>query len=105
MYKKADAVLVCSRNEAWGRVAAEAMISGTPVIGFNNCGTKEIITDHFNELLYKNVNDFTNCMKTLIQDKDLGNTLVTNAKNYALKKFSSEEYTTNILNIILKVMK
>ncbi len=28
IYKNSDAVLVCSRYEAWGRVAAEAMISG-----------------------------------------------------------------------------
>lgn len=100
MYNKADAVLVCSKNEAWGRVAVEAMIAGTPVIGFNNGGTKETIEDHFNGLLYNNVEELAESMKTIIQDKDLANKLAENAQKFALQKFSVEKYTANIFNII-----
>ncbi len=91
---------MCSKNEAWGRVAVEAMIAGTPVIGFNNGGTKETIEDHFNGLLYNNVEDLAESMKTIIQDKDLANKLAENAQKFALQKFSVEKYTANIFNII-----
>jgi glycosyltransferase involved in cell wall biosynthesis len=105
MYKMADAVLVCSRNEAWGRVAAEAMISEKPVIGYNNGGTKEIITDKFNGLLYNDVKELTTCMKTVIQNQELVNTLVSNAKKYALERYGNSEYTDKILSIITRLSK
>ena len=63
IYKSVNAVLVCSKNEAWGRVAAEAMISERPVIGYNSGGTKEIIMDNFNGLLYNNIEELAACMK------------------------------------------
>lgn len=103
MYKMADAVLVCSRNEAWGRVAAEAMISQKPVIGYNLGGTKEIIKDNFNGLLYNDINELTTCMKTVIQNRELVNNLTSNAKKYALERFSNLEYTNKILSIITKL--
>ena len=105
MYKMADAVLVCSRNEAWGRVAAEAMISEKPVIGYNSGGTKEIITDNFNGLLYNDINELTTCMKTVIQNRELVNNLISNAKKYAIERYSNLEYTDKILSIIAKLGK
>jgi len=105
MYKMADAVLVCSRNEAWGRVAAEAMISEKPVIGYNSGGTKEIITNNFNGLLYNDVKELTTCMKTVIQNQELVNTIVNNAKKYALQRYSNLEYTDKILSIITRLGK
>jgi len=104
MYKMADAVLVCSRNEAWGRVAAEAMIFEKPVIGFKRGGTTEIITRNVNGLLYTNIDELVSCMKTVIHNNKLVNELVINAKNYA-QKFSSEENTNKVLKIISKVKK
>jgi len=101
----ADAVLVCSRNEAWGRVAAEAMISEKPVIGYNSGGTKEIITNNFNGLLYNDVKELTTCMKTVIQNQELVNTIVNNAKKYALQRYSNLEYTDKILSIITRLGK
>jgi glycosyltransferase involved in cell wall biosynthesis len=105
MYKIADTVLVCSKNEAWGRVAAEAMISGKPVIGYNGGGTKEIITNNFNGLLYKDINELTMSMKTVIQNRELVNNLTCNAKKFALERFSNLEYTNKILSIIIKLDK
>jgi glycosyltransferase involved in cell wall biosynthesis len=105
MYSVADAILVCSRNEAWGRVAAEAMIFGKPVIGFNSGGTTEIITHNVNGLLYSNIDELASCMKTVMLKNEQVNSMVTNAKKYALEKFSSEEYTNNIFKTISKVEK
>ena len=105
MYKVADAVLVCSRNEAWGRVAAEAMISEKPVIGYNGGGTKEIIIDRQTGLLYNNIEELSSCMKTAILDRELVNNLVNNAKTYALQNFNTNETTGKVLKTIMKVLK
>ncbi len=105
MYKVADAVLVCSRNEAWGRVAAEAMISEKPVIGYNSGGTKEIIIDRQTGLLYNNIEELSSCMKTAILDRELVNNLVNNAKTYALQNFNRNETTGKVLKTIMKVLK
>jgi len=48
----ADAVLVCSRNEGFGRVAVEAMRLGKPVVAASSGATLELIEDGFNGLLY-----------------------------------------------------
>jgi FkbM family methyltransferase len=49
---QADIVLVCSRNEAFGRITMEAMLLKKPVIGTRAGGTPELIRDGFNGLLY-----------------------------------------------------
>ena len=51
--RESDAVLVCSRKEAFGRVAVEGMLAGKPVIGTNSGGTVELITDGVSGLLYE----------------------------------------------------
>ena len=50
--KEIDIELVCSKSEAFGRVTIEAMMSMIPVIGANTGGTKELIQDGYNGLLY-----------------------------------------------------
>jgi glycosyltransferase involved in cell wall biosynthesis len=39
-----DALLMCSRNEAFGRVTVEALQAGVPVIGYNCGGTSELLS-------------------------------------------------------------
>lgn len=48
-----DIFLMCSRNEAFGRVTLEAMSVGCPVIGADSGGTKEILDDGRYGILYK----------------------------------------------------
>lgn len=52
-YQEIDVLLMCTRNEALGRVTIEALSMGVPVIGYDNAGTAEIIIDGFNGLLYQ----------------------------------------------------
>ena len=42
-YEKADITIVCSRNEAFGKVTIESILRGTPVVGFDAGGTAEIL--------------------------------------------------------------
>lgn len=43
VYAGADVSLVCSKNEAYGRVTAESLLSGVPVVGYRLGGTTEIL--------------------------------------------------------------
>lgn len=45
MYLDSDVVVVASRNEAYGRVTAEALVRGIPVVGYAMGGTSEILGD------------------------------------------------------------
>ncbi|MEM7392536.1 MAG: glycosyltransferase family 4 protein, partial [Verrucomicrobiota bacterium] len=45
LMKSADAVLMCSRCEAFGRVTAEAMLAGRAVIGTRSGATPELVLD------------------------------------------------------------
>jgi glycosyltransferase involved in cell wall biosynthesis len=47
------ALLMCSKCEAFGRVTAEAMKIGIPVIGSNTCGTRELIEHEKTGLLFQ----------------------------------------------------
>ncbi|MDQ0731128.1 glycosyltransferase [Arthrobacter sp. B1I2] len=42
-FERADVSIVCSRNEAFGMVTAESVLSGTPVVGYDRGGTSEIL--------------------------------------------------------------
>jgi glycosyltransferase involved in cell wall biosynthesis len=49
---RAHILLMCSRNEAFGRVTVEALKRGRPVIGTNTGGTAELIDHGVNGSLY-----------------------------------------------------
>lgn len=53
---RADAVIVASRNEAFGRVAAEAMMLGVPVIASDKGGSLELVEDKKTGLLFESEN-------------------------------------------------
>jgi len=49
---EADAVLMCSKCEAFGRVTIEGMLAGKPVIGARAGATPELVKEGLNGLLY-----------------------------------------------------
>lgn len=51
--KKMHIELICSRQEGFGRVTIEAMMSSNPVIGADTGGTAELISNGENGFLYK----------------------------------------------------
>jgi len=53
-YHRADAVLMCSRDEGMGRVTVEAMSYGKPVLGYRGGATPELLTDEVDGFLYEN---------------------------------------------------
>ena len=52
VWRDADVALMCSREEAFGRVTVEAMKAHLPVCAANSGGTREIVTHEVNGLLF-----------------------------------------------------
>lgn len=68
--KQSNLELVCSKKEAFGRVTVEAMLSMNAVIGANTGGTKELIKDGENGVLYEqgNIEDLTEKLRSIVTD-------------------------------------
>ena len=88
--KQVDIELVCSRAEAFGRVTAEAMMSGIPVIGSNTGGTTELIKNGQTGLLYDygNITELADKMRWMIQNREKRLDMGRNARKYAQEHFT-----------------
>jgi glycosyltransferase involved in cell wall biosynthesis len=53
VWRDADVALMCSRDEAFGRVTVEAMRASLPVCGADSGGTREIVANEVNGLLFE----------------------------------------------------
>ncbi len=106
-YQRADAVLMCSENEAMGRVTVEAMAQGKPVIGKISGATPEIIQDGVNGLLYaKNEIDLAKKMLILINnDINTNKKMIENAYETVINNFTDETYISKMYAIFKNVIK
>ena len=107
MLRYADISLVCSINEAFGLVATESMSQGTPVVGTNSGGLKEIITDQFTGLLYEtgDITGLTNAIAALHKNEKLVQTLIANAKKIFIKKYSIQASIRPLVNYLDNIQK
>lgn len=103
LYATSDAVLMCSRNEAMGRVTAEAMSYGKPVVAFNGGATPELIRSGKNGLLYNDEMELASAMKSLIADRAKAHFLGKQAQRDAIGRFSDEAYVAACFEIFQKV--
>lgn len=100
IYRQADVVLMCSRFEAMGRVTAEAMAFGIPVIGFDGGATAELIKHGETGYLYKNQTDLVDLMEKAVSGKlDLEKTSLA-AHTFAINHFSDEDYAERFYSFI-----
>ncbi|WP_268847707.1 glycosyltransferase family 4 protein [Flavobacterium aestivum] len=99
LMRNALALLMCSENEALGRVTIEAMLNFCIVLGFNNAGTAEIISDGVNGLLYEDRNHLATYMKRIIsgdvRDLDI---IRTNAYDFANNVFLEKQFGMKLMN-------
>ncbi len=86
----ADAALMCSRSEAFGRVTVEAMKLGRPVIGTQSGGTGELVRDGWNGFLYPpgDVGALTDRIVDLSRDRAALARLGGNARDWSRSAFS-----------------
>jgi len=97
--KKCDIGLICSKKEAFGRVTIETMVSKMLVIGADTGGTKEIVTDYYNGLLYEEGNyiDLANKIQYAIENKREMETIIETAYYDALNKYSISKVVDQII--------
>lgn len=106
VYQRADAVLMCSPNEAMGRVTAEAMAAARPVIGYNSDGTAELIDNEHDGLLYDGTTEhLARCMHQLADRPDWACSLGENGWEKASMEFTNEVYARRVHDILRQVLK
>ncbi len=104
--KNADCLLVCSRNEAFGRTIIEGMLLNIPVISTNRGGVPEIIDDNINGLLYEpgNYIELSEKIFEVMSNVELRNKLTVNGYLTATNKFNNKNYSGKIYDLISKLL-
>jgi hypothetical protein len=99
--RSSDIGLVCSKNEAFGRVTVEYMCAEMLVIGANTGGTLELVDDGNTGLLYNqgNVDSLAEQIEYALQNPKRMRQIAKSGKDYALKNFSIERVCDEILNL------
>jgi len=104
-YLAADAVLMCSKYEAMGRVTAEAMAACRPVIGYESGGTAEIIEHEHTGLLYRGGPEaLATCMMRFVENPEWAQQLGENGWHVAHEKYSIEVYSESVYQVLCSVL-
>ena len=85
-------------EEGYGRVAAEALACGSPVVGSNKGGIPEVVSSDVGILVDPSVKNLAKAILRLHEDHELFNRLQQSCRSYSEKKFSSRN-----ADIIFKV--
>lgn len=100
LYDTADLTCLWSKVEAEGLVLIEAMAQGTPNVGTNACGIKDVIRHGETGYLANDLNEFKDYVVKLFKDDDLRVEFGKNARKIA------ENYRLNkVVEIWLKIYK
>lgn len=105
-YSHHDALVMASEQEAMGRVTAEAMIVGLPVLGRDGGGTREIIDDGETGYLFREADGgLVNAIKNVINDLPRWKIMGDRAKKVAEKRFTEEVYVESVFNLLKEFAK
>lgn len=101
----AQALIVASRFEGFGRMTAEAAFRGCTVIGHNTGGTKEVL-DITGGFPYENDwKELEEKMEKVINlSEDEYTEIATRARKAAVKNFSNEQYVDKVYKVYLKAL-
>jgi glycosyltransferase involved in cell wall biosynthesis len=100
-----DIGILTSKWEGFGLALVEYMASKIPVVATNVDGIPCVITDEYSGLLSEsgNVGQFADKICRLLEDKTLGETLVSNAYNEVREKFSIERTAMQYEEVYKKI--
>ena len=106
-YKKADAFIMSSDAEAFGRVTVEAMLSGCLVLGSESGGTPELLDQGEVGILFEkgNANSLADKMKDVILCPDKYYDLSRAGQMYAINHFTSERNADAIIDVYNSVLR
>ena len=97
LMRKAIALLMCSKHEAFGRVTAEAMLSDCLVIGRNSGGTSELIEHRITGFLFNTNDELARYMEIVLE---MDTTDIRNkAKEKAIHSFTEEVYAEQLKKV------
>lgn len=100
-YRAVDACVMATANETYGMVTLEAMASGTPVLGTDSAGTRELLGAGRFGMLFRpgDLDDFARCAKAFIRGEyDPG--MAAAARARALTDFSAERECAMIAGLL-----
>jgi glycosyltransferase involved in cell wall biosynthesis len=101
----ANVVLMCSAHEAFGRVTAEALKCGRPVIGSRSGGTLEIVREGVDGLLFDpgDAQQLAAAVDRLAKDRKLLRNLSDRALERNADRFTKEKYMGIVAGALLSV--
>lgn len=101
-----DIGVICSRNEGFGRVTVEYMLSSMPVIGAIGSGTSELIIHEETGYLYPGGEEdkLADYMNQMIEDRNLLRKMGQQAYSHAKENFTSEKNTDMIYQLMKNIL-
>lgn len=101
-----DVELVCSVCEAFGRVTIEAMLADMLVIGANTGGTKELVQDGVNGILYQQGNavDLADKIESVLNNPQQYVQCIRKGKEEALEKFTVGDMSEKVVHIYQEII-
>lgn len=93
----ATAFIMASEFEAFGRVSAEAMFFGCPVIARATGGSLDIIKNGETGYLFSTMDECTALIKKVCSEDQTQ--IIRRAQDYAVSNFSQEVYSLKVLNV------
>ncbi len=98
--------LMCSRDEAFGRVTVEYMMHGMPVIASNSGANPEVVKDNVNGFIYTlyNADELAEKIYKFVSDPDLLKQMGEAAYEYGKSNFSSEQNTRAIYDVMKELV-
>ncbi|GGM77346.1 glycosyl transferase [Dyadobacter beijingensis] len=98
IYRQMDVLLMCSPNEALGRVTIEGMMHGVPVVAFDSAGSSEIVEHERTGLLFTTDDGSLPLqIERLLNDPSLRATLTGQAREHVLQNFTITKYRDNFV--------
>ena len=105
LYRAADALVMCSRHEALGRVTIEAMASGLPVIGHRSGGTTEVLDQGRAGLLYDGgAGALADRMSELVSNAPMRASLAQIARASVVERFTTERCGAAVMQVYRSVL-
>ncbi|WP_339393213.1 glycosyltransferase family 4 protein [Nostoc sp. UHCC 0870] len=105
VYAAADAFLLTSHNEGYGRVIVESLLSGVPVVSTACTGPEDLIVDGINGFLLPlgDVTGLSNKVIKLLQDKQQAQSMGNVGRERMLAMFSNTSLAERLIECWLTV--
>ena len=99
LLSKASCLLQCASHETFGRVTAEAMLAGCPVIARNSGATAELIDDQQTGFLFDDPGELPGLMKKVIENSPELSSITTRARRQARTRFDPKRVAKEVFTV------